>query len=89
MIKLSNIFEASYRDFKQDPTSSHRQKINTNIAEVNRLLLQVEQLVTHAQKLKTETSSDQTVFYKRTFAKFAGVSDRLNKVSNKLRELSV
>jgi uncharacterized protein YukE len=90
LIKLANILtEANYKEFKSDDSSSHKQKINSNIQEVNRLLLQVEQLVNHASKLKTETSADQSIFYKNTFKRFHQVSERMNRLQSKIRELTV
>lgn len=71
MIKFNTIItETRYSDYKNDTTATTKQKINNNITEVNRLLLQVENLITHAKRLKTETSSDQKVFYKKTFSRF-------------------
>lgn len=90
MITFNEILnEANYKEFKTDSSVTTKQKINNNISEVNRLLSQVEQLVTHAGKLKTETSADQSIFYKNTFKRFNQVSEKMNRLQAKIRELTV
>jgi outer membrane murein-binding lipoprotein Lpp len=81
--------EIKYADFKTDSSVTTKQKINNNISEVNRLLAQVEQLITHAGKLKIETSADQSIFYKNTFKRFNQVSEKMNRLQAKIRELTV
>lgn len=78
--------EISYNQFKTDETMSPKQKINTNIMEIYRKLREVETMMTHAKRLKTEIGEDQ-VYWKGTVAKFGKISEKLNKISTRIREM--
>jgi hypothetical protein len=82
------INEASYKDFKNDNTSTAKQKINGHITEINKRLYEIERMMQHATKLKMESGADQTVFWKSTMAKFQKIDNRLNKLSNTIREIN-
>lgn len=80
--------EANYNDFKNDPNTNPKQKINSHILEINKRLREVEQMITHASKLKTETGADQSVFWKGTLGSFKKIDERLLRLSSKIRELN-
>lgn len=80
--------EITYADFKGDQTISFKEKINNSIKEVNTQLRVLEGIVQRANKLKLEMDLDQRVFYKNTFTKFGKIQERLQKLSNNIRELS-
>lgn len=82
------LHEISYKDFKVDNTRSESQKINQNIAEINKKLYEVERLIDHASKLKVETESDQGVFWKGTVSRFEKINNRLSRLTNKIREMN-
>lgn len=82
------INEISYSDFKNDDSSTVKQKINNSINEVNKQLYKLEQSVKQTMKLKTETNTENKVFYKNTFGKFNKIQERLNRLSHNIRELS-
>ncbi len=82
------IREATYSDFKGDSSMSEKQKINNSILEINRMLIEMERRINHASKLKKETGADQTVYWKNTTTKFQKIGERLNRISNKLREIN-
>lgn len=86
--KNKNISELAYPDFKSDDTKTDRQKINLNIKEINRKLSEVEQMITHAGKLKMETGADNTVFWKGTVERFSKINEKLLRLSNKIREMN-
>ncbi len=92
MIKISKIYktinETKYADYRNDESTSTKQKINNNISEINKKLREVEIMITHASKLKGETNSDQTVFWKSTTTKFQRIGERLLKVASKIREIN-
>ena len=88
MAQMSGLNEASYRDFKKDPTSTPAQKVNRSIMEVNRMLAEIERVVGHNVKLKLETGVDSSHFWKGTSKRFGRIGERLIKISNKLKELS-
>jgi len=82
------ITEINYNDYKSDPSKTTTQKINSNILEINKKLREVEQMINHAAKLKTESGSDQTVFWKGTVGSFLKIKERLNRLSNKIVEFN-
>jgi len=77
----------SYRDFKKDTTLNNEQKINKSIREVNKMLAEVEKLVHNSYKLKVETGFQSDSFWKRSRAAFGKISERMNRISNKIKEL--
>jgi hypothetical protein len=85
---LGRLVEVTYSDYKNDNNSSTRQKINNHINEINKRLREVEQMITHASKLKTESGSDQRVFWKGTVSKFQQIDQRLTRLSTKIREIN-
>ena len=78
----------SYRDFKKDPTSTPQQKVNKGIAEVNRMLGEMEKIVNNNLRLKQETGVDSSHFWKTTGTRFAKINERMTRISNRLKELS-
>jgi tetrahydromethanopterin S-methyltransferase subunit G len=83
-----NLTEAKYSDFKNDQSNPTKVKINKHINEIDKRLREVEQMITHAAKLKLESGADQTVFWKGTLGNFQKIDQRLNRLSNKIREMN-
>lgn len=79
--------EINYNDYRNDNSKSNRQKINTNIKNINSMLREVEQLINHAGRLKTESGADQSVFWKGTSTQFLKIKERLNRLSSKILEI--
>ena len=77
---IERLNELSYKDFKSDSSSNERQKINK--------LREVEQMVVHAHKLKNESGQDSGVFWKRTQGSFVKIKERLNRLTNKIVEIT-
>ena len=86
--RIQDLNEVSYNDYKVDDSKTERQKINSNILEINKKLREVEQMLNHAQKLKLETGSDQTVFWKGTRGSFLKIKERLTRLNNKIVEMT-
>lgn len=78
----------SYRDYKKDPTSTPAQKVNNGIAEVNKMLGEMEKIVHNNLRLKNEMGVDSSHFWKNTSARFSKINERIVRLSNKLKELS-
>lgn len=78
----------SYRDYKKDPTSTPVQKVNKGIAEVNRMLSEMEKIVNNNLRLKQEAGVDSSHFWKTTGTRFAKINERMTRISNRLKELS-
>jgi hypothetical protein len=78
----------SYREFKKDPNSTPKQKVNKGIAEVNKMLSEMEKIVNNNLRLKQETGVDSSHFWKSTGKRFAKINERMTRISNRLKELS-
>lgn len=95
-VKLENIYEKStqrinelnYQEFKSDDSQTSRQKINSSIKEINKRLSEVEQMIHHSQKFKNEIGADSGVFYSDTVKRFQKISERLMRISSKIREFN-
>lgn len=86
-VNKKQIQELTYNDFKSDNTKTDRQKINLNIKEMNRMLREVEQMISHAAKLKSESGADSNVFWKGTLDRFTKINEKLIRLSGKIREM--
>ena len=85
---MEDLHEVSYRDFKKDPTSTPQQKVNRGIMEVNRMLAEMEKIVTNNLRLKTEMGVQSGHFWKATGKRFAKINERMLRVAHRLKELS-
>ncbi len=88
MRQMYNINEVSYREYKKDPNSTPSQKVNRGIAEVNKMLAEIEKIVHNNLRLKTETGVSSSNFWKPTGRRFGKIGERLVRIANKLKELS-
>lgn len=84
---VDEVNEGRYSDYRNDPSMTPKKKINTSIVEVNRRLYEIERMLNHAMKLKTETGMED-VFWKSTKTRFAKISERMLRIGNKLREFN-
>jgi hypothetical protein len=82
------INEASYREYKKDPTSTPQQKVNRGIMEVNKMLGAMEKIVNNNLRLKTEMGVQSNHFWKSTGKRFAKINERIVRIANRLKELS-
>jgi len=85
---INRIDEANYNDFRNDDSKSERQKINGNIIEINRKLREVEQMISHASKLKLETGQGSDIYWKQTGKSFLKIKERLVRLTSKIVEIS-
>ena len=88
MSQMIGINEISYREYKKDPTSTPQQKVNRGIMEVNKMIGEIEKIVTNNLRLKTETGVQSGHFWKTTGKRFAKINERMLRVANRLKELS-
>lgn len=87
--KLSEIIsEISYNEFKSNPDLNNKQKINSSIKEINRRLYEIEKSLHQVYKLKNEIGAGQDIYLKETVRKFQKISERLLKISSKIREIN-
>ena len=85
---MKQLNETSYREYKKDPTSTPSQKVNRGIMEVNKMLAEIEKIVTNNLRLKTETGVQSGHFWKTTGRRFAKINERMLRVAHRLKELS-
>ena len=86
--QMEGLNEVSYREFKKDPTSTPQQKVNRGIMEVNKMLSEMEKIVTNNLRLKTEMGVQSNHFWKTTGRRFAKINERMVRIANRLKELS-
>jgi len=86
--QMEDLNETSYREYKQDPTSTPQQKVNRGISEVNKMLGLMEKIVNNNLRLKTETGVQSGHFWKSTGKRFAKINERMLRVAHRLKELS-
>ena len=86
--RKKDINEVSYRDFKRNTESSPRQKIARGISQVNKMIKEIEKIVSHNFRLKTELDMNSGTFLKSTNKKIHELGARLKQLENKLREFS-
>ena len=58
--------EVSYRDFKRNTESSPRQKIAKGISQVGKMIKEIEKIINHNFRLKTELDMNSGTFLKST-----------------------
>jgi hypothetical protein len=80
--------EGKYHDIKNDPSVSPKKKVNYAIAEVYTKLYEIEKIITKNMKLKNEMNVDNRMYWKSTREKLSKLSERLNRVSSYLKNLS-
>ena len=86
--KKKDLNEVSYSDFKRNTESSPRQKIARGIRQVNKMIKEIEKIVAHNFRLKTELDMNSGTFLKSTNKQIHELGARLKQLENKLREFS-
>ena len=81
------INEGTYNDFRKDETRSSNRKINDSIKNINRTIYEVERVVEHALKLKTEMNVDQRTLWGESMSRLRKISERINRITKKIHEL--
>ena len=86
--RKKRVDEVSYRDFKRNTESTPRQKIAKGISQVGRMIKEIEKIVTHNFRLKTELDMNSGTFMRSTNKRIHELGARLKQIENKLREFS-
>lgn len=87
MMDLLHLNEITYKEYKADESMTPRKKVNKAIAEVNRKLYEIERTISRNIKLKNETGVDSGQYWKSTKGKMLKISERMVRISNKLKQL--
>lgn len=80
--------EGKYNDIKNDPNVSPKKKVNYAIAEVYTKLYEIEKIISRNMRLKNKMNVDNRMYWKSTKEKLSKLSERLNRVSSYLKNLS-
>lgn len=81
------INEGTYKEFRTDETRTTNRKINDSIKNINRIMYEVERVVDHAARLKTEMSVDQRTLWGESRSRLVKIGERINRISKKINEL--
>lgn len=87
-VKYEAVNEISYAKFKKNTSASPKQKISAGIKMVDRMLREIEKVVDHNQKLKTETDVKSDNFTRGTTNKLNTIAAKLIKLGQKIKEFS-
>lgn len=83
------INEISYKEYKKDDTRKDYQKINDSIKKINSMMYKMERIVNQNARLKQESGVHNGQYWKSTQNRFQKISERMIKVAQKLKELSL
>jgi hypothetical protein len=84
---MNVISEGTYKEYRKDETRSTNRKINDSIKNINRIMYEVERVVEHASKLKTEMAVDERTLWRESRNRLVKISERINRISKKIHEL--
>ena len=84
---MNIINEGTYKEFRKDETRSSNRKINDSIKNINRTIYEVERVVEHALRLKTEMNVDQRTLWGESMSRLRKISERINRITKKIHEL--
>lgn len=88
IVELSKIAEStSYNSYKRDESASNRVKFNQSLKRVHENLVEIDNIIENNIKLKTEFNMADP-FWKISRGRVAKISEMLNRVNNRLKELS-
>lgn len=84
---MDSMHEVSYRSFKTDGSRTTGQKINGSIKNIDGALREIERIVNHAIKYKTEMAIDQRNLWKSSKGRLVQIADKLIRIGKKINEL--
>jgi hypothetical protein len=76
-----------YHIYRDHPDMSPRQKIGVTIREINTMLIDIEKLVGVSSKFKSEVSVSNESYWKTTTRYLDKLDAKLQRISEKVREL--
>ena len=78
--------EASYKNYRDEQKGSPKQKVNKAIRNIHSKLHEIDRILTHNIKLKTEAGVDSSKYWKGTRKTLYRISEKMHKISEKLRK---
>lgn len=83
-----HINEANYKQFKEDLSVPNHKKINQAILEINRKISEINKLLEHSIKLKTEAQVGNEKLWKRTNEALLKIYKRLNEATKRTKAVA-
>jgi endonuclease III len=81
--------EISYRRFAENVSKvTSERKITRALNEVRKRIREIEQVIEYSNRLKTENTIKKESFWTSKTEQLSALSERLNDLSNKIRNLS-
>lgn len=80
--------EIQYKEFKNDQSLNDKQKMNLGIKKINKTLYDLETIVRHHAKLKSEGNISNDQYWKQSKRKLNKIVERLVKISKQVIEIS-
>jgi hypothetical protein len=81
--------EISYVDYKKDEEYSSKQKVNRSIHEMNRRLREVQRILQHNIKLKSESNLSEDQYWKSSREKYGKIKEKVLFIAKQLKELGL
>ena len=81
------ISENRYLALKRDETHTPRQKIGIAISEVNKRLMEIEDILRFHSRLKTETGLQSNDYWARTHKALIRIESHMTKLSNRIKSM--
>lgn len=78
--------EISYKNYRNDKSASPKQKVNKAIRNIHSKLHEIDRILTHNVKLKTEAGVDPSKYWKGTRKTLYRISEKMQRISEKLRK---
>lgn len=86
MAKQTLLGEISYKEYKANPESTSKQKVNRAVREINSRLFKIERIINQNIKLKTEDGVDANKYWKSTRANLQKISEKMTRIGERLRK---
>jgi hypothetical protein len=85
---MGEIYNLNYNSYKKDESLNTKQKVNGAISEISKKLFQIERILGRNLKLKKEQGLESSSYWKSTKGKLGKISERMNRIAVKMRDLS-
>lgn len=79
--------ENKYTDYRNDGGFTPKQKIGLSIRNVRNTLLELEKEIRFATKLKFETNTASSDYWKNTHKAMAKIDEKMKKISQRMKDL--
>lgn len=82
------LHEISYKAFKEDTSRTDVQKVNSAILEISKRIREINKIMDHSMRLKTESKVANIKLWKRTNEALIKISHRMSEAAKKTRKFA-